>query len=741
VAAHDADPLIGRQLQQYLVLALLGRGGMGVVYKARDVRLERDVALKVLPPGQLGDDVRRQRFLREARAASALSHPSIITIFEIDSADGFDFIVMELIAGATLAQSIPPQGMAADQAMRFALQMVDGIAAAHRAGLVHRDLKPGNLMIRGDGALKILDFGLAKLRSADDDETLAQLTASGHVVGTVAYMSPEQARGEDVGPASDVFSLGVILYQMISGRMPFQGSGLSVLHALIEGRFAPLVDVRPDCPGPLAEVIAKALRPEPRQRYANAGEMLADLRRAAGVASAAEMSPTVSVVEPAAAVAVSSNGRSRRHTLWRASIAAVVLAMAALAWYAVPRSVAPADATAPTAVDGATTSPGALTQSAAELLRLHYRDGNVDRAIEQLGQALRLNEAYAPAEARLSLAYWRKNSRSPDPVLRQQALSYAESAVKHDPQLAVAHVALGAARAALGQLDEAAAAFAAAETLDPANPELQRRLGDLAVARNDSTRAAKHYARSVESGRGEWESHSQLGTFQYRQGQYAEALASFTRMQELAPDHSRAYSNLAAVLHQLDRTDEAAAQLQRAIEIAPAAPIYDNLGTLLYFQGRYKEAADAFARSVQLGANTYLRWGNLADAERMTPGGRAKAHDTYTRAIQLARDELSTHPEDTAIRSSLALYLARDGQVKEARNELAATLKQPTLTGSVLFKLALAAEITGDRTRAVTLLARALDAGYPMREVRHEPDLVQMRTDAEYHRLVSRFER
>ena len=325
------ESLIDRQLHQYLVTALLGRGGMGVVYRARDVRLERDVALKVLPPGQLGDEA-RQRFLREARSASAFSHANIVTIYEIDSDGGVDFIAMELVQGRPLSDYLTAGGMDLERLSAFAAQMLEGMSAAHRAGLVHRDLKPGNLMIRDDGTLKILDFGLAKLRAVGHAETEPALTAEGLVMGTLAYMSPEQARGDAVGPASDVFAIGVILYEMVAGRVPFQGSGLSAMHALFEGKFAPVLEARPGCPPHLARVITRALQPTPATRYTNAGDMLDDLR--GGVVRTA----TVSADGSAETAVVSAHTRPVRRPRaqrrwWLAAAGAVVAIVAVAAMY------------------------------------------------------------------------------------------------------------------------------------------------------------------------------------------------------------------------------------------------------------------------------------------------------------------------------------------------------------------------------------------------------------------------
>lgn len=736
----SADALIGHQFQQYRVTALLGRGGMGVVYKARDVRLERDVAFKVLPAGELGDQTRRLRFLREARAASALSHPNIVTIHEIDSADGVDFIVMELVKGSTLHDVIPPSGLGLPLVTRYATQLLEGMAAAHRAGLVHRDLKPGNLMIRDDGVLKILDFGLATLRAGDDDDTVARLTATGNVVGTVAYMSPEQARGEVVGPPSDVFSIGVILYQMVAGRSPFRGSGLSVMHALIEGRFDPVRTVRAECPTALADVIERALNPDIGGRYTSAAEMLTAIRQASGAPPSPEFVPTQTAAVPL--VHRSLDTTRRRRWLRAAGVGVIVTLLAFGGWYVTRRMASSTPSPAPDSLLAATGgSPEELTTRAGELLRLHYREGYIDRAIDDLGTAIGQKERYALAEARLSVAYSRKNVRSPDGVLRQQAVAYAERAVADDPQLAAAHIALGAAQTAAGQFDTAARAFANALTLDPSNTELLWRLGDLAMARNDPRTAEQHYAKAA-AGSGEWEAHGKLGAFYYGRGRYQEALGAFERMRDLAPDHARAYNNLAAVLHQLDRTDDAAAALQRSLEIAPVPTTYSNLGTLLYYEGKYSEAAAAFDRAVKLGANNYLNWGNLADAQRLDPASQAKAHDTYTRAIQLARERLSTLPNDADAHSRLALYLARDGQREPALEQISRTMAATTAPSpEALFHLALASELAGRRTDALDLLKRTLEAGYQLREVRQEPDLVQLRTDAAYHTLVTRFEK
>ena len=222
MAQEKPESLLGQQLGSYQILSLLGAGGMGVVYKARDTRLKRSVAIKVLPADQVSDPERKRRFIQEARAASALNHPNIITIYDIGSEGGIDFIVMEYVAGKTLDQLIPRKGLRLNETLKLAIQMADALAKAHSAGIIHRDLKPTNVMVTDDGLVKVLDFGLAKLTEVENDEggtrTTQLQTEEGTIVGTVSYMSPEQAEGKKVDARSDIFSFGSVLYEMVTGQ-------------------------------------------------------------------------------------------------------------------------------------------------------------------------------------------------------------------------------------------------------------------------------------------------------------------------------------------------------------------------------------------------------------------------------------------------------------------------------------------------------------------------------------------
>jgi len=267
--------MIGQTVSHYRILEELGGGGMGVVYKAEDTKLKRTVALKFLSPDLTRDKDAKTRFIHEAQAASALQHHNICTIHEIDETDdGRLFIAMDCYEGETLKERIATGPLPVDEAIDIASQAAEGLAKAHEAGMVHRDIKPANIMITRDGVVKIVDFGLAKLAGQ------TKVTKTGTTVGTVAYMSPEQATGKEIDHRSDIFSSGVVLYEMLAGEVPFKGDHeAAVLYGITHNDPAPLAEYRTEVPEDLQRIVETALRKEPGERYQNALELAADLAR------------------------------------------------------------------------------------------------------------------------------------------------------------------------------------------------------------------------------------------------------------------------------------------------------------------------------------------------------------------------------------------------------------------------------------------------------------------------------
>ncbi len=276
--------MISQRISHYEIQGRLGEGGMGVVYRALDTHLDRYVAIKVLRPEAVADPQRKRRFVQEAKAASALNHPNIITIHDISTDHGVDFIVMEHVRGKSLDQLVAARGRAKGlglrEALQYAVQIADGLAKAHAAGIVHRDLKPGNVMVTEDGLVKVLDFGLAKLTepagepAGEEEETetvraeVSPATQEGSILGTVAYMSPEQAQGQKVDARSDIFSFGVVLYELLSSRRPFLGeTRLSILSAILREEPKPLAEIVKGIPQEVGRIISLCLRKDPRRRF------------------------------------------------------------------------------------------------------------------------------------------------------------------------------------------------------------------------------------------------------------------------------------------------------------------------------------------------------------------------------------------------------------------------------------------------------------------------------------------
>ena len=333
--------MIGKTLGHYQITEKLGEGGMGVVYKARDTHLDRFAAIKVLPAEKVADLERKRRFVQEAKAASALNHPNIVHVYDIDQADGVDFIAMEYVDGKTLDQRIGHRGLRLSDALKYAVQIADALAKAHSAGIVHRDLKPTNIMVNEDGVVKVLDFGLAKLtEQIQGDETASTATVDGEgrpiteegvIVGTVSYMSPEQAEGKKVDARSDIFSLGSVLYEMVTGQKAFQGtSKMSTLSAILHQEPKPVSGITPTIPTELARLINRCLRKDPARRFQHMDDVKVALDELKEESDSGALETTgVAKTKP------------RRRLTWAYGVAAGLIIAAVGVWLILSRGGAP----------------------------------------------------------------------------------------------------------------------------------------------------------------------------------------------------------------------------------------------------------------------------------------------------------------------------------------------------------------------------------------------------------------
>ncbi|MFQ5789002.1 MAG: protein kinase [Acidobacteriota bacterium] len=322
--------MMGQLLSHYKILEKLGSGGMGEVYVAEDTKLSRKVALKVLPP-EMASPERRKRFEREAKAVAALNHPNIVTVFSVEEARSRHFITMELVRGKNLSELLPKNGFPLSRFFEIAIALADAVAAAHQHGITHRDLKPDNIMVSDEGRLKVLDFGLAKLRPELVGSWASALptqpaTQEGRILGTVAYMSPEQAEGKTVDHRSDIFPLGILFYEMLTGQQPFRGdTATSILSAIIKDTPDSVTELNPSIPRDLAKLIKRCLAKDPTRRYQTA----LDVRN--------ELEEIKQDVDSGEAVLGAVRPQMKRTPSRRLSWAGAVVVLAAVAWMMWPQ--------------------------------------------------------------------------------------------------------------------------------------------------------------------------------------------------------------------------------------------------------------------------------------------------------------------------------------------------------------------------------------------------------------------
>jgi serine/threonine protein kinase len=734
--------VIGKTISHYTVVEALGAGGMGVVYRAHDLHLDRDVAIKVLPSELPRSEKARLRFRREATSASALNHPNIVTIYEVSNDGPTDFIVMEYVRGATIAALVKSRSLTVEEVLHYSMQIADALTKAHAVGVIHRDLKPGNIMVTEDGLIKVLDFGLAKLvREPDKAEVADQqktkeftLTQPGMVTGTMYYMSPEQARGDTVDARTDIFSLGTVIFEMLTGKLPFTGTNsMQVLHSL---HFSPprnLSELRVEVPPELVSLIGRMLEKEPEKRVQTMAEVLRELRRNAKVSMDGSRTWDKGWLQAA------SNSPKAKSSAWKRwlmpgfAILLVLLGAYGIRRWAEP-SAAPVQTSAPLSNLPPDADAYALYQRARQDLDNYGGNGRVDQAIQFLDRAIQKNPQSAVSFGALSEAYYFKNRlQNPDPQWVKLTSEYAAKAVALEDDLGAAHVAQGIAKMQAGDIMAAEREFQHAAELDPKNSAPQFWLGSLYSRTNKPIQAEESLKRALRLNPSDMRAQLQLGGMAYQQGKYQDAISSFEEVRKAQPDNLIALQDLGAVYHSVGRDDDAAAALQQALAIKPTADIYNNLATLRFFQGHYQDAVPAFEKAVELGANHFDNWANLGDAYRWTPGGLAKANQAYDQAIRLVKEEIAKHPDQIELNADLAMYLAKRGDKQAALTALQPVEQSQSKDGDVLYDVAQVYEICGKREPALNALAGAVKAGRNLEDVKNDPEFVALRADPRYH--------
>lgn len=684
-------------------LQRVGRGSFGEVYRAFDPTLQRHVALKLLLPSGLNRDDEASALLREARAIARVRHPNVLPIYGVDRHDGRVGFWSDFVQGQTLSGLLTSQGpLGPREAALVGIDVCRAVGAVHAAGLLHRDVKAGNVMREEGGRILLMDFGLTHDRDSENDPS-----------GTPAYMAPELLLGQPATIASEVYAIGVLLFHLLTGQYPVEGADLGELRAAHSaGTRRTVLDVRPDLPETLGHVVETATQATPQKRFASTGQMIAALSEAIGMGAGAAGAPP-----------------ARRPRLVRGWMLAPVAAAVALL-VALPQT------RAIFAPWSAALVPVAGTQEdyrrAHDLLAHRYRPGATETAISLLEKIVAQDARFAPAFADLGRANLLQFSQQRDTKYIEPARESSLRALALAPGMASAHVALGALYARTAQPDLASHELEEALRLDRFNAEAYGALADLYESQGRSELVEPTLKKAIGLAPDDWGLVQQLGEHYLNGGDWAKAGEQYRHAADLTPDNPRAHNNLGLAYRGLDKLEESAAAIQKAIDLEPTFLRFRNLGMVLAEAGRYSEASRMLERSIDMRPTQYRAWGLLASVYLNQHAGEAKVRDTYLKAIALAVDLRKETPKDSYLLADVGGYYAAVGMETESVPLLEQAAALAPDAPEVIYQVAVGYEALHRRDEALQWIAKARAGGYPSGAIMRNPRLASLRADPRY---------
>ena len=735
--------MTGATVSHYSILEKIGGGGMGVVYKARDSRLGRNVALKFLPDGFAVDAEAIERFRREARAASALNHPNICTIYDIDEHEGRPFMVMELLEGQTLKHRIDSKPIAVAEILEVGIQIAEGLEAAHSKGIVHRDVKPANIFLVNRGTAKILDFGLAKLAahrllttervgaSMSKLTTVARdefVTSPGSSIGTVVYMSPEQARGEELDARSDIFSLGVVLYEMSTGTVPFPGATAALIFdGILHATPTPASKVNSRLPMAVENIIGKALEKDLDFRFQTAGELRADLKRLRRDLEATRRATS----EKPAAVEHSSGSTAARKSV-------------AVLYFENQGGSKEDEYFRDGMTEDIITELSKMTQlqiyPRSEMLAFRDKPATAPQVGQQLGAAYVLEGTIRRAANRLRITA----------QLVESATRHSVWAERYDRQLEdvfaiqdeIARSIAQALRITLTPQEEKTIGVKPTENTQAYDFYLR---GRSYARRQDIDYALQMFDHAIELDSNFALAHAGIAhlcglIYEIREQSPAwieRGLASCDRALALAPDLPEVMVARARLFYAQKKYDECALMARRAIERKPDCDgSWNILGRALMTSNRYKEAADLVERALEANGddyNVYVPY--MLCMERI--GLKKEAEALRGRMRTVLRQQLELVPEDVRARILLATTLASIGEAEESMRHLQTAVVLRPKDGNTLYNAACTYGVLGKKTEALETLKKAIAAGYGnLNWAARDTDLDCLHDDPEFRAIV-----